>query len=90
MSPPDRPGSRGGDTGDWVRVVRDSAPYLGLGATLAVTVFAGLGGGYWLDGRLGTGPLFLILGGVFGVGAGLYHFFKTVAGSSKRQTGHRS
>jgi len=60
------------------------APYLGVGTTLAVTVLAGLGGGYWLDDRLGTRPLLLLLGGTLGLGAGLYHFFKTVAGLQKR------
>jgi F0F1-type ATP synthase assembly protein I len=64
--------------------LREAAPYLGLGTTLAVTVLAGLGGGYWLDGRLGTRPLFLLLGGTLGLAAGLYHFFKTVAGQNKR------
>jgi F0F1-type ATP synthase assembly protein I len=57
---------------------------LGLGTTLAVTVLAGLGGGYWLDGRLGTRPVFVLLGGAFGLGAALYYFFKTVAGLDKR------
>jgi F0F1-type ATP synthase assembly protein I len=50
-------------------------------------VLAGVGGGYWLDGRLGTRPVFLLLGGTFGVGVALYHFFKTVAGLNKRQAG---
>jgi len=64
--------------------LREAGPYLGLGTALAVTVLAGLGGGYWLDGRLGTRPLFLLLGGTLGLGAGLYHFFKTVARLQKR------
>jgi F0F1-type ATP synthase assembly protein I len=51
---------------------------------LAVTVLAGLGGGYWLDGRLGTRPVLVLLGGTLGLGAGLYQFFKTVAGLQKR------
>jgi F0F1-type ATP synthase assembly protein I len=67
--------------------LREAAPFVGLGTTLAATVLAGLGGGYWLDGRLGTRPVFLLLGGVFGVGAALYHFFKGVAGQDKRQEG---
>ena len=49
-------------------------------------MLAGLGGGYWLDGRLGTRPVFLLLGGVFGLGTALYHFFKMAAGQ-KRQAG---
>jgi F0F1-type ATP synthase assembly protein I len=67
--------------------VREAAPYLGLGTTLAVTVLAGLGGGYWLDGRLGTRPLFLLLGGVLGLAAALYHFFRAVATQDKREAG---
>jgi F0F1-type ATP synthase assembly protein I len=50
-------------------------------------VLAGLGGGYWLDGRLGTRPVFLLLGGALGVGAALYQFFTAVAGQDKRQAG---
>lgn len=68
------------DGGDWARALRDLAPFLGIGTTLAVTVLAGVGGGYWLDTRLGTQPLFVLLGSAFGLGAALYHFFKTVAG----------
>jgi F0F1-type ATP synthase assembly protein I len=64
--------------------VREAAPFLGLGTTLAVTVLAGLGGGYWLDRQLGTRPAFLLLGGAFGVGAALYQFFKAVARLDKR------
>jgi len=67
--------------------LREAAPLLGLGTTLAVTVLVGLGGGYWLDGRLGTRPVFLLLGGAFGIGAALYHFFKAVAAQDKRQAG---
>ncbi len=63
------------------------APYLGLGTTLAVTVLAGLGGGYWLDGRLGTRPVFVLLGGVVGLGVALYEFFRTAAGLNQRKAG---
>jgi len=69
-----------GDEDGWARTLRDVAPYLGLGTSLAMTVLLGLGGGYWLDRRLGTAPLFLLLGGGFGLFAGLYNFFKLVAG----------
>jgi len=62
-----------------VRVVRELAPYLGIGSSLAVTILLGVGAGYWLDGRFGTQPLFLLLGGVIGLGLALYQFFKTVA-----------
>lgn len=64
--------------------MREAGPLLGLGTTLAVTVLAGLGGGYWLDGRLDTRPVFLLLGGTLALAAGLCHFFKTIAGLQKR------
>jgi F0F1-type ATP synthase assembly protein I len=67
-----------------MRAVREAAPFLGLGTTLAVTVLAGLGGGYWLDRQLGTRPVLLLLGGALGVGAALYYFFTAVAALNKR------
>ncbi|HVO11581.1 MAG TPA: AtpZ/AtpI family protein [Vicinamibacteria bacterium] len=63
--------------------MREAAPLLGLGLTLAVTVLAGLGAGYWLDGRLGTRPWFLLLGACLGVGAAMVYFIRSVAGSPK-------
>jgi F0F1-type ATP synthase assembly protein I len=77
-------GSNGNDRG-FAKGLRDAAPLLGLGMTLAVTVLAGLGGGYWLDGRLQTRPWFLLLGGSLGLAAGLYHFLKTVAAQQPKR-----
>jgi len=76
--PEERPAGRA--SGDWAQVVRDLAPYLGIGTSLAVTVLVGLGAGYWLDSRFGTRPWLFLLGGVLGLGLALYQFFKTVAG----------
>ncbi len=69
---------KGGDEDGWARTLRDVAPYLGLGMSLAMTVLLGLGGGYWLDRKLGTEPIFFLLGGGFGLFAGLYNFYKSV------------
>jgi hypothetical protein len=66
--------------------VREAAPFLGLGTTLAVTGRAGLGGGYWLDRQLGTRPVLLLLGGALGIGGALYYFFMAVAALDKRPT----
>ena len=63
--------------------MREAAPLLGLGTTLAVTVLAGLGLGYWADTRLGTQPWILLLGACLGIAAAMLYFFKSVAGSSK-------
>ena len=88
-TPPETENPKGGDARDWTRGLREAAPLLGLGMTLAVTVLAGLGAGYWLDGRLGTRPVFLLLGGGVGVGVGMYHFIASVAASSKQRADRR-
>ena len=50
---------------------------------MAVTVLLGLGAGYWIDGKLGTRPIFFLIGGTLGIGAAGYHFFKTVMGQKR-------
>ncbi len=85
-TPPEGPHTTGGDARDWRRAVRETAPLLGLGTTLAVTVLAGVGAGYWLDERLATRPVFLLLGGCLGVGAGLYNFVKSASSALKDRT----
>ena len=56
--------------------------YGGYGITLglAVALFAWLG--TLLDARLGTKPLFVLLGTFLGFGAGLYRLLRDVGGSS--------
>ena len=61
------------------RALREAAPLLGIGTSLAVTVLAGLGIGYWLDGKLGTRPIFFLVGAVLGLFAAGYTFYRTVA-----------
>lgn len=71
---------KGGDEPEWSAALRETAPYIGLGTALAATVGLGLLAGYWLDGKLGTEPLFFLVGGSFGLFAGLYNFYKHVTG----------
>ena len=87
-TPPERSDPEGGAARGWGRAVHDAAPLLGLGSTLAATVLAGLGVGYWLDGRLGTRPVFLLVGSCLGIGAAMVYFFRSVA-SSKGRTDHK-
>ena len=58
--------------------MRDAAPYLSLGTTLAASVLLGLGIGYWLDTKLGTRPAFFLVGAVLGLLAAGLHFYRTV------------
>jgi ATP synthase protein I len=86
-TPPEAPDPKGRAARDFTRALREAAPLLGLGTTLAVTVLAVLGLGYWLDAWLGTRPWFLLGGGCLGVGAAMYEFIRTVTRYSNRQAG---
>jgi Putative F0F1-ATPase subunit Ca2+/Mg2+ transporter len=78
--PPREPPPRGGRGADWTEALREAAPYLGIGTGAAVTVLAGLGAGYVLDGKLGTRPLLFLLGGAFGILAALWQVYTLVMG----------
>jgi F0F1-type ATP synthase assembly protein I len=58
--------------GDWARAVAEAAPFLWIGSTLAVSVAACVGGGYWLDRELGTKPVFVLGGAALGLVAVFY------------------
>jgi F0F1-type ATP synthase assembly protein I len=77
------PDKQEGDPADWTRALREAAPYLGLGTSLAATLLLALALGYWADRQFGTQPLFFLLGGVLGLVAALYQFFKTVMGGKR-------
>jgi ATP synthase protein I len=72
------PENKDGDSRAWARTLHDVGPYLGIGVTLAVTVLGGVAIGYWLDGKLGTTPAFVLAGAVVGLLAAGYHFYRVV------------
>lgn len=65
---------------DWTRALREAAPYLGLGTSLALTVLLSLAAGWYLDERLGTQPALFLVGAVFGLVAAGIQFVRTVTG----------
>lgn len=69
MAPDDEHGSRPG----WLAEV---SQHLGYGLSWALSTAAFLLAGWWLDGRLGTVPLFTILGAFVGAGAGFYNVYR--------------
>jgi len=56
-------------------VMRASGQFMGLGLTWALSVLLFLGIGAWLDSKLGTAPLLLVLGAFVGAGAGFYSLY---------------
>ena len=64
------------DTDGWSRAARDTAPYLTMGTSLAVTLLLAIGAGYWIDKRFGTAPAFVLVGAAFGLLAVFYHLYR--------------
>jgi F0F1-type ATP synthase assembly protein I len=54
-----------------------------LGLQFAMTIALLTGGGVWLDGKLGTMPLFTLIGLFLGFGAGFYHLYRAVFAGKK-------
>ena len=59
-------------------LVSAAGQYMGLGLSWALSTLLFLLGGWWLDGKLGTMPLFLILGAFVGGGAGFYSLYRHI------------
>ena len=68
-------------SGDAYRTV---GPYLTLGIQLVVTILLCVYAGHWADGKFDTEPIFTLVGGLFGIAAGFYHFFKEVLGWDRK------
>ena len=67
----------------WLRYGRYINLALSFGITMTGILLLGLFGGEWLDRRLGTSPIFMILGVIFGVAIGFYSLFAELTGLMK-------
>jgi F0F1-type ATP synthase assembly protein I len=57
--------------------------YSSIGLQLAITLLIFVYGGYRLDRRYETEPLFIVAGVVLGMGIGFYNLFKELSGLEK-------
>ncbi len=67
---------------------REIGPYLDLGMRLAVSLTIGVVGGIWLDRKIHTTPLFLLIGFFIGAFSGFWSIYQAVYG--KKQDTKRS
>lgn len=71
--------------GKFSKYYRDVAPYLGSGMQLAVTVVAFFFIGRWIDSKMNSDPLWMLVSAFLGIALGLYAFIKTVLGADKKR-----
>ena len=64
------------EDGGLPRALRDSAPYIGIGSSLAASILVFVWGGHWLDARYGTEPRYFLIGAGLGLLAAFYHFYR--------------
>ena len=57
---------------------RSVGPYLTLGIQLIATILLCVFAGHWADRKYDTSPLWTLIGGLIGIAAGFYHFFKAI------------
>ena len=55
-----------------------------IGLLLLVTTLAGVAAGYWVDQRLGTLPLFVLVGFLAGAGIGAFGIYRLITRFLKR------
>ncbi|NLA05143.1 MAG: AtpZ/AtpI family protein [Firmicutes bacterium] len=63
----------------WIKHARYINLAISFGLTMVLTILLGVYGGLWLDRRLGSTPLFLLLGIFLGVGAGFYNLWSELS-----------
>ena len=62
----------------WQQSFREVGPYLDLGMRMALSLVLGVFGGLWLDRKIHTTPLFLIIGFFLGAITGFWSIYRTV------------
>jgi len=68
---------------EFARVLREAAPYLGLGTALAATIGLLFAFGFWLDGLMGTKPAMSLAFGSLGVLVALVQFIRVASNLNK-------
>ncbi|MCL4706920.1 AtpZ/AtpI family protein [bacterium] len=73
------------DPKDFLRGIQTAVPYLDLGLRFALAAVLGALGGYWLDLKLSSSPIGLLIGVIFGATAGFINLYRNVMRLTKAE-----
>jgi F0F1-type ATP synthase assembly protein I len=62
--------------------------FIDLGFRFALSILLTAGGGYWLDNKLKTLPLFLVLGLLLGATSGFLTIYRAVSTDQRKDSGN--
>ncbi len=60
------------------KAYRSVSAYLTLGIQFVATILVCVFAGHWADGKFDSSPVWALVGGLIGIAAGFYHFFRAV------------
>ena len=69
------PTQRPDDSDQRREIMRASGQFMGHGLTWALAVLLFMGAGYWVDGKVGSAPIVMVIGAFVGGGAGFYSLY---------------
>lgn len=64
---------------------RGAAAYVGLGLQFALSMLLFLYAGQWIDRKIGTAPVFLIIGVFVGAGAAFYNIYQKLMAAQREE-----
>jgi F0F1-type ATP synthase assembly protein I len=71
--------------GKYTKYYRDVAPYLGSGLQLSVTVGVFFFIGRWIDSKMDSDPLWMLIFAFLGIALGMYNFIRLVINADKQK-----
>ena len=71
------------------RTYRELAPYLGLGIQFVISLVIFILLGYWLDKKLESSPLYILIGVFLGLFSGFFNLFRVVSRMDKKEENKR-
>ena len=67
----------------FLRSYAKAGAFINIGFQFAASIAVGRFGGLWIDGKLSTTPLFLIIGILLGIASGFHSIYKATTGDQQ-------